>query len=116
MALPKGPKPQKVVAGLVRVTLRLTYADGTDSYRSGVTDLDDADKLAFRYARALRQGWLSQLVDKEPPPDAATVDQELIKELNVKGSGMTWEDQWQRERAKKNAAAQGDSTGQKPTP
>src|ERR1700752_4327787 len=98
MALPKGPKPQKVVAGLVRVTLRLTFADGTDSYRSGVTTLDDADKLAFRYARALHKGWLAQLVDKEPTPDVATVDEELIKELNVKGTGMTWSDQWHRER------------------
>lgn len=91
----KGPRASKTIGrGMVRVTVRLTFPDGSDSYRGGVTDLEHADVLAFRYARALHSGWLAQLVDKELPPDVASADELLIKEINQIGQGGGWKGKW----------------------
>ncbi len=84
-------RPAKAPAGgMVKVTVRITFPDGSDAYRSGLTDAHSADRLSFKYARALSASWLYQLKDNEPDPDLASLQDQVLRELNPRSSKAEW--------------------------
>ena len=86
MKSPKAPNPNKMGPGMVKISLRMTFADGTDAWRQALVPEDQAAVAAWKYARALHAGWLAQLVDTTPVPKDADINAILVQELNIQSN------------------------------